>query len=209
MNRNTGITLGLGAVTIGTVIYLATRKKAAVNTKATIYFTSSPSGASVSINDVDSGPTPFSINLDPGIYTIITSLNGYTPQTQTVTLVAGQKLDVNTTLILIPVERSYNFSVSTVGLETLGATCWECCFQDTATGEYYPPTNAPAAGGYLFAPGESIEITAPVRDGLISLVASGTPSGNLTLPLIAAALPEVTLQNGANYVFDWSNNNLI
>jgi hypothetical protein len=57
----------------------------------TIYAQSSPAGAAIYMNGNYYGYSPLTIpNLAPGAYTMKASLNGYTPNTQTVTVYAGQ-----------------------------------------------------------------------------------------------------------------------
>ena len=70
----------------------------ATPTTGTIQVTSSPSGASVTLDGVPSGTTPTSLTATPGTHTVVLSLAGHQPATRQASVIAGQTTPVTATL---------------------------------------------------------------------------------------------------------------
>jgi hypothetical protein len=72
-------------------------------TNGSIYFQSSPSGASVYLNNTLVGTTTFTLyNVTPGGYQVLMEESGYHPYTGTVTVTSGSQASVYGTLVALP-----------------------------------------------------------------------------------------------------------
>ncbi len=91
----------------------------AAPTTGTIQVTSSPSGASVTLDGVPSGTTPVSLTVTPGTHTIVLSLAGYQSATRQATLIAGQTAPVSVALTPITTNQP---PVATFGISPAGPT---------------------------------------------------------------------------------------
>ncbi len=70
-----------------------------------IYFSSSPSGASVYLNNTLVGTTAFTLyNVTPGDYRVLMEESGYHPYTDTITVTAGNQAAFYGNLVEVPVE---------------------------------------------------------------------------------------------------------
>jgi hypothetical protein len=70
-----------------------------------IYFSSSPSGASVYLNNTLKGTTAFTLyNVTPGDYRVLMEESGYHPYTDTITVTAGNQAAFYGKLVVVPVE---------------------------------------------------------------------------------------------------------
>ena len=68
-----------------------------------VYFQSSPSGASVYLNNTLAGTTPFTLyNVTPGGYLVLMEESGYHPYAGTVTVTSGSQASVYGTLVALP-----------------------------------------------------------------------------------------------------------
>lgn len=124
----------------------------------------------------------------------------------TATLAGITSAPVNLTVTQVtppPIGGAVNITLSLTNLP-IEAACWGCAFFDPINGMYYQPTNTPAAGGHLFSPDESIQISAPVSSGTLSIIASGAYNGGLNLPLVGQWQPHIDAVNNGKYVFDCS-----
>ena len=112
-----------------------------VPTTGSLMVTSTPAGAAVSIDGVDSGKmTPFTFNnLVPGDHVINVSLAGYTPASTTVTIVAGESASADFQLTQIPQTGSISVTSTPAGAGI--------ALDGNDTGEVTPFTLDPVTSG--------------------------------------------------------------
>ena len=87
-------------------ILASTPSSQSVPNKGTLSVSTTPSGATVSIDAVEKGVSPLSLDLSPGDYALVLSLSGYKNHSETVSIVKGQTTTV--TVILIPVDTPFD-----------------------------------------------------------------------------------------------------
>jgi hypothetical protein len=71
-------------------------------TTGTGIFTSTPPGATVSLEGINRGITPLTLSLSPQSYTATFTLSGYQPETKTFVITAGTEVPVHAVLTLLP-----------------------------------------------------------------------------------------------------------
>ncbi len=89
-----------------------TQAKPVAATTGTLQVTSNVNGAQVFVDNVFVGNTPVSVTANPGNRSVRVTANGYRPETQTVTVRAGQVTSVNFNLGAVVQNGTLNITVS-------------------------------------------------------------------------------------------------
>ncbi|MGA2917879.1 beta strand repeat-containing protein [Methanoregula sp.] len=168
----------------------------AIPTKGSISVTSTPAGASISIDGTDTGKvTPFTVDtLAPGDHVVAVSLTGYTPDSQTVTVTAGSTADADFQLVAIPTTGSISVTSTPSGAEVT--------IDGTDTGKVTPFTaDSLTPGTHTVA----ISLTGYTPDSQTVTVAAGstaTADFQLVLVLKTGSLSVTSTPTGAAIAID-------
>jgi len=105
--------------------------------------------------------------------------------------------------VITPPIGTVNFAVKIVNLPTV-ANKWGCAFQDTSTGEYYPPTNIPKIGNQLFDSSGVAELSVPISLGILSISAFLTGASSFDITQTVNYQINMSVVNNNTYIFDFS-----